>query len=934
MATTSSDTSVNELPLEYDPAENEADIYRRWVDAGCFRADASHSRRVGGGRDPFTIVMPPPNVTAILHIGHALDNVTQDVLIRWRRMSGDETLWVPGTDHAGIATQNVVERALVKEGRSRTELGREAFVARTVQFVSDTGGEIIEQLRALGASADWSRLAYTLSPRLSRSVREAFVRLYEEGLIYRGHRVIHWCPRDLTSLSDEEAEHKDEDGKLYYIRYPVAGQPGRFVVVATTRPETMLGDVAVAVHPDDARYRDLIGRTLALPLVGIEIPVIADDAVDPAFGTGAVKVTPAHDPNDFEIGRRHNLPMPVVMTPYATMEDGADSVDRVRPPFRGLDRFVAREAIVAELTAQQLIDKITPHAHSVRHCYRCATIVEPRLSDQWFVRMAPLAAPALDAVRTGTLRILPERHIAVYTNWLENIRDWNISRQLWWGHRIPVWYCDACNWTAALRDDPTACGGCGAHDRLRQDEDVLDTWFSSWLWPLSTLGWPDDTPDFRAFYPTDTIVSGPDILFFWVARMVMAGLHFAGQVPFQTIYLHGIARDSDRNKMSKSKGNGIDPLDVVRLFGADALRYTLIAGMGLGTDITIDSSSLDKAFAPGRNFVTKLWNIGRHAILAKLGDDPVQRIGEFPAGALTRADAWILDRLDAAIAACADALGPARPDTPPPRSGVPRWTPDERLAGLRLNEYAEAARGFIWNDLADWYVEHCKARLTPDWDRADREVARAVLVHALDGGLRLLHPIVPYITEALWQHLPTTDPGTFLATTRWPLVRDGVSHARGSEYDRVRDAVRALNKIRADYAITNNRPLDATVVPGRTSRDVYVEEALAIGRLTNTDVRIADHADGAAAATAILADGATLIVPLAGVIDVAKECARLRAERDELALQLDKLRQRLGNETFLSRAPREVVDGEQHKEREWTVRVAQLEEKVRGLCGA
>jgi valyl-tRNA synthetase len=523
--------------------------------------------------------------------------------------------------------------------------------------------------------------------------------------------------------------------------------------------------------------------------------------------------------------------------------------------------------------------------------------------------MAPLAAPALAALRDGRLRILPERWEGVYVNWLENIRDWTISRQLWWGHRVPVWTCDACQWTGALREDPAACPGCGAAtDTLRQDEDVLDTWFSSWLWPLSTLGWPDDTPDFRAFYPTAMIVTGSDILFFWVSRMIMAGLHFTGQPPFQTVYLHGIVRDTQREKMSKSKGNGIDPLEVVRLYGADTLRYTLIAGMGLGTDVIVDPTNLEATFAPGRNFVTKLWNIGRHAVLAKLDGEPVRRIGEF-ATELTRADAWILGRLDTGIAGC-----------------------NAALEGLRLNEYAEAARTFVWNDLADWYVEHCKARLAPGWDRRDREIARAVLVHALDAGLRLMHPIVPFVTETLWQALPTTDAGTFLATAAWPLARDEIDPARGLEYERVRDAVGALRQIRADYRIPPGRVLDAVVIPVPAATPVFVEEADAIGRIARYTVRVVAETPAGAAAAAVLSDGSRVVVPLEGVIDVAKECARLRAERDQLASQLDALRKRLAG-PFAAKGRPDVVAAERRKAEEWTGRLSQLDGHLRALCG-
>ena len=585
-----------ELPTTYNAAEVESALYARWQATGTDTADAHRVTRLGGECEPYTIVMPPPNVTAILHVGHGLNNTVQDVLIRWRRMAGDEALWVPGTDHAGIATQNVVEKQLAAEGSTRGALGREAFVTRTQQFVETTGGEILEQLKAIGCSADWTRTAYTLSAPLSSAVTEAFVRLFEEGLVYRGHRVIHWCPRCMTSLSDEEAEFNDTQGALYHLRYRVDGDPSVSITVATTRPETMLGDVAVAVNPTDERYASLLGKHVILPIVGIRIPVIADTYTDAAFGSGAVKITPAHDANDFDVGTRHHLDAPVVIDAEARMNGLGDALERVPPELRGVDRFEARERIVQMLRDSGALVKVEPHAHSVRHCYRCDTVVEPRLSDQWFVKMAPLAQPALEAVRTGRIRILPERWEAVYLNWLEGIRDWNISRQLWWGHRVPVYYCDACGAAPiASRTPITQCAACGA--AARQDDDVLDTWFSSWLWPISTLGWPnEDADDLQAFYPGDVLVTAPEILFFWVSRMIMSGLHFMGDVPFHTVYLHGTVRDMQHRKMSKSLGNGIDPMDVVHRYGADSLRWTMIAGMGLGVDVLLDPQDLEKSF--------------------------------------------------------------------------------------------------------------------------------------------------------------------------------------------------------------------------------------------------------------------------------------------------------------------------------------------------
>ncbi|HET7586426.1 MAG TPA: valine--tRNA ligase [Gemmatimonadaceae bacterium] len=921
--------SPSELSAQYDPAGVERAIYQRWLDAGVFVAHAGRSRAAGGDLVPFTIVIPPPNVTAVLHMGHGLDNVAQDLLIRWRRMAGDEALWVPGTDHAGIATQNVVERALTAEGLTREGVGRQAFVTRTEQFVERTGGRILEQLQAIGCSCDWTRTAYTLSPALSRAVREAFVRLYDAGLIYRGHRVIHWCPRCLTSLSDEEAEFENETGRLYHIRYPLADDPSRGITVATTRPETMLGDVAVAVHPEDDRYRALIGRRVRLPIAGVEIPIIADEFTDPEFGTGAVKITPAHDANDFEVGVRHALPMPVVIAPDATMINGQDAAARVPADLVGLDRTAARERVVAMLRDAGLLVNVETHEHAVRHCYRCHTVVEPRLSDQWFVRMAPLAEPALAAVRDGRIRIVPERWEGVYDHWLTNIRDWNISRQLWWGHRIPVWYCDACGGEPIVqRTDPSACPSCGG--ALRQDPDVLDTWFSSWLWPISTLGWPDeDAPDLRAFYPTDVLVSGPDILFFWIARMIMAGFFFIGKHPFHTVYLHGIVRDPQHRKMSKSLGNGIDPLDVVRLYGADALRYTVIAGMGLGVDMTLDHENLETSFAPGRNFTTKLWNIGRF-LLGNVGDGDVQPLDAIDPAHLQRADEWILARLDAAIAACDAALGPSRP----PHG---RWSGAERRTGMRLNEYAETARSFVWNELADWYVESTKGRLAAGG--ADGEVARAVLVHVFDAALRLLHPIVPFITEALWQRLPVggrrDGDGALLAGARWPRARGGAAE-RAREFELVVQSVSALRQLRAEYRVPPGTRVRATLSGASdAAHAVLGEEHALIGRLAGAEVSAARDGVGLApgsAAHALLTDGSSVVMHLEGVVDVERECVRLRGELEELDRQLGALRGRLQNERFLARAPAAVVEGERKKAEEWSARREVLARKVEALC--
>jgi len=948
------------LPDRFDPSA-ESKIYEQWLDAGCFHADAKRSTRLGGDRDPFTIVIPPPNVTAILHLGHALDDVTQDVLIRWARMNGQETLWVPGTDHAGIATQNVVEKQLSKEGKTRFDLGRAAFVKRTEAFVAETGGVILRQLRAIGASADWSRTAYTLSSELSVAVREAFVRLYDDGLIYKGHRVIHWCPRCLTSLSDEEAEFEEETGAIYHIRYrlsvagsrqaentqPTAGAAGaeNGLIIATTRPETMLGDVAVAVNPNDPRYASLVGKTVRLPILDIDIPVIADEYADPQFGTGVVKITPAHDANDFEVGKRHNLPMPVVIDEYGMMAEGAEAKGRVPAFVKGDERFAARKKLVKALQDSGALVKTEQHQHNVRHCYRCDTVVEPRLSDQWFVKMAPLAKPALEGVRTGAIRILPQKWEGVYVHWLENIRDWNISRQLWWGHRIPVWYCKDCDPPYDMhvsRTDLTACPHCGGP--VKQDDDVLDTWFSSWLWPLSTLGWPDDdAEDLKAFYPTDVLVSGPDIIFFWVARMIMAGYRFSGRSPYHTVLLHGMARDAQHRKMSKSLGNGLDPLEVVRLYGADAMRWTLISGMGLGADIILDPNDLEKTFATGRNFVTKLWNIGRF-LLEKAGTAAVTPIDKVPASKLQRVDHWILWRLDQAIAECDAALGPLRPTTSLDNPDRVRWTDSERTSGMRLNDLAETARRFVWNELADWYLESIKTRLADGGD--DAEVARAVLVHVFDSALRLLHPVVPFVTEAIWQQLPSHRANTFLPVAEWPRESARADVNRAQEFDLVRETVGALRQIRAEYAVPPATSIDAVVVPGAGNGsqlrvgDVFAstgagggEAAATVAKLAKATLTVSTSAPGGAAAHAVLTGGTSLVVPLAGLVDVERECSRLRGELESLEKQLQSLESRLSNEKFVSKAPADVVAGERKKLGEWSARRQQLREKVQALCG-
>ena len=757
------------LAPQYSAAAIEAPLYADWQARGLFApSDAP-------GAKPYVIVIPPPNVTDVLHMGHGLNNTVQDVLIRFERMRGRAALWLPGTDHAGIATQNVVEKLLAAEGKTRFDLGRAAFVERVWAHVRLKGDTILQQLKAIGCSCDWSRTRFTLDPAMSRAVREVFVRLWEEGLIYRGYRVIHWCPRCHTALSDEEAEHADVEGALYYIRYPMAdgGEP---ITVATTRPETLLGDVAVAVNPEDGRHRAFVGRHVVLPIAELEIPIIADEHVEAGFGTGFVKITPAHDADDFEVGRRHDLATPIVMTADARMGDaalGGKPGGRVPAPLFGMDRFEARKAIVAMLKERGLLEKVESRLHAVRHCYRCDTVVEPRLSDQWFVTMEPLAAPALEAYRQGRVRFIPERRGDEFEQWLTGIRDWNISRQLWWGHRIPVWYCDRCGLQQAFREDPVACPACGGP--LRQDEDVLDTWFSSWLWPFSTLGWPEATADLERYYPTDVLVTAPEIIFFWVARMIMAGIHFVGRVPFHTVYLHGTVRDTHHVKMSKSLGNGIDPIEVVNRYGADALRFAVTNGLGVGTDIILDPNDLDTSFASGRNFANKLWNVGR-LLLSSLGDGPLPALAEVPAGELTLPDRWIVSRL----------------------ARVARET-TEHLERFRLNDAVGTPYHFLWDDFADWYLEEIKPRLRGDVEGGD--VARAVAAHVFDTVLRLLHPGMPFITEELWRRLPGHADASIMVAS-WPGPDAGRADPEAERgFGFVQAVINAVRAIRADYDV-------------------------------------------------------------------------------------------------------------------------------------
>ncbi len=901
---------TQELAPRLDPRAIEPARYSRWMEGGYFHVPASAV--LEEGREPYVIVIPPPNVTAALHMGHGLNDTVQDVLIRWRRMQGRATLWVPGTDHAGIATQNVVERRLAAEGLSREQLGREEFLRRMWEFVTATGGTILDQLKAIGASCDWERTRFTLDDDLQRAVREVFVSLYEKGLIYRGKYIINWCPRCLTALSNEEAEAEETAGTLWHLRYPLAASAsaaaaraaaaegsavgrlddGRwYLTVSTTRPETMLGDTGVAVHPDDARYQGLIGAAVELPLTARTIPVVADAAIDPEFGSGFVKVTPAHDPNDFEIAARTGLPSLDVMTPDARMND------EVPEAFRGLDRFAARKAVVAAFKEQGLFAGEQAHTHAVPHCYRCHTVVEPRLSEQWFVKMKPLAEPALRASRDGTITFTPKHWQRVYEHWMENIRDWCISRQLWWGHRIPVWYCE-CGERIVPREDPTECPKCGS-TKLEQDPDVLDTWFSSQLWPFSVFGWPRETDDLKAFYPGHTMVTAPEILFFWVARMIMMGYEFRGAAPFTEVYLHGTVRDMKGRKMSKSLGNGIDPLEVVHAYGADAMRYTIVSQCAVGTDINLDHENVEAAFANGRNFANKIWNAGRFALMS-LGDAPVRRLDDV-AGALELEDRWILSRLQRATASAT-----------------------ENLARFRLHEYAEGLYHFFWGDVCDWYLELVKSRLAPGTDVESREAARSTLVTVLDHAMRLLHPVIPFVTAELWSRLPVpagTTRADDLIVARWP---EPMARWESDDAERGMAAFQELivevRRLRKEYGIPEGGRVAIHVWGGSDGFPALVRDQIpALEQLARVN-RIHTEAGHGVGAHAVLKSGVEVFLPLEGVIDLERERARLREEIAKLQGLHAGTSKKLENEAFVARAPAEVVQ----KERD---RLAQLEEQ-------
>ena len=944
----SSGAPQNPMPPAYDPRRVEKDRYRWWEEQGFFAPEASGLPTPGWV--PFAMVLPPPNVTGRLHLGHALTATIQDTLARWRRMVGDKVLWLPGTDHAGIATQFVVEQALAADGLDRRAMGRERFLARVWDWVADTGATIQDQHRRLGASLDWTRERFTLDEGPSRAVAATFQDLHRKGLIYRGERIINWCPRCHTVLSDLETEYEDAQGSLWHIRYPYADGSGRSVTVATTRPETLLGDTAVAVHPDDDRYRDLVGGSVVLPVLGRRIPVVADEHVDRDFGTGALKVTPAHDANDFEIGKRHGLAIIDVMDPDGAMNAEAG-------PYRGVDRFQARDRIVAQLQDEGLLERVEPYANRVGHCYRCAVVVEPRVSIQWFVDTPPLARPAAQAVRDGRIRIVPERFEATYLNWMDNIRDWCISRQLWWGHPIPAWYCADCDGdrlTVVLAEplaapgsgdpvaeapyrelravhglshdavlgradrvdaaqdaapivaaqDPAACPRCGSSD-LVQDSDVLDTWFSSALWPHSTLGWPDDTSDLARFYPTAVLETGYDILFFWVARMVMLGLENTGRVPFSVVYLHGLIRDAQRQKMSKTRGNVIDPLDTIDEFGTDALRMAMTIATTPGNDTALTPGRLEA----GRNFANKLWNGARFVVGSIQHPDEAPSWPDVP---VHREDRWIMSRLQRATE-----------------------TVDRMLHDFQLGQAEQVLRDFLWDEFFDWYIELAKVRL-----RAGDRTPVPYLAAVLEQSVRLLHPFMPFVTEEIWQHLtdraPEYDekPGSLMMAS-YPDGRPALVDADAErEMADLIDLVHAVRNARAELRIEPSRAVDAIVDAGASTQAIRQETnaVRALARVGSLSLLGKDdpRPDPREVKTAVLG-GITVMLPLAGLVDTAAERGRLSAELDDARKRAADLGQRLANDGFRSRAPAAVVEKEEARLAETQERMSRLEDELARL---
>lgn len=881
-------TEEHNIPKVYDPASVEKKWYEFWEKNRYFHAEPEP------GKKPFSIVIPPPNITGKLHMGHALDNTLQDILIRWHRMMGDNTLWMPGYDHAGLATQIKVEEVLKKEeGKTRFDLGREEFVKRVWAWKEEYGDRIINQLKCLGISCDWERKRFTMDEGCSRAVRETFVSLFEKGLIYKGTRITNWCVNCHTALSDIEVEHEDTPGHLWYVRYPVVGEEDTYLTIATTRPETIPGDTAVAVNPEDERYAKLIGKTLRLPVLNREIPVIADSYVDTKFGTGAVKITPSHDPNDYEMGLRHNLPEIVVIGKDGVMTEEAG-------PFAGLERYECRKQIVARLKEEGYLVKIEEHSHAVGHCQRCHNIVEPLVSTQWFVKMQPLVKAAVDCVTDGRTQFVPERFTKNYTGWMENIHDWCISRQIWWGHRIPVWYCDDCGEMSASRTDLEKCPKCGS-THIHQDEDALDTWFSSALWPFSTMGWPDNTELLKQFYPTSVLVTGYDIIFFWVARMLIMGMEFMKEIPFEKVFIHGLVRDSQGRKMSKSLGNGIDPLEVIEKYGADTLRFMLITGNTPGNDMRFYWERVEGT----RNFANKIWNASRFALMNMEGYDKDAELAPY-----TLADKWILSRLQ---------------DTVKDVTGL--------LERFELGEAGRAIYDFIWSEVCDWYIEIAKPRLYNKEAAAERATAQHVLATVLVSAMKLLHPYMPFITEEIYQCLPHEAESIMIS--KWPVADESLIDPEAERgMNAIMDSIKAIRNMRAEVNANPGKKIPAIMLISEDLREVVAHNDSYIkllGGIDNLELRPLNGEKPENAMAAVVT-GIEVYLPLAGLIDVEKETQRLSKELAAMEKDLQRAGGKLNNAGFLAKAPEDVIAKERAKYEELSGKIEAVKKRMAYLA--
>lgn len=881
-------TEEHNIPKVYDPASVEKKWYEFWEKNRYFHAEPEP------GKKPFSIVIPPPNITGKLHMGHALDNTLQDILIRWHRMMGDNTLWMPGYDHAGLATQIKVEEVLKKEeGKTRFDLGREEFVKRVWAWKEEYGDRIINQLKCLGISCDWERKRFTMDEGCSRAVRETFVSLFEKGLIYKGTRITNWCVNCHTALSDIEVEHEDTPGHLWYVRYPVVGEEDTYLTIATTRPETIPGDTAVAVNPEDERYAKLIGKTLRLPILNREIPVIADSYVDTKFGTGAVKITPSHDPNDYEMGLRHNLPEIVVIGKDGVMTEEAG-------PFAGLERYECRKQIVARLKEEGYLVKIEEHSHAVGHCQRCHNIVEPLVSTQWFVKMQPLVKAAVDCVTDGRTQFVPERFTKNYTGWMENIHDWCISRQIWWGHRIPVWYCDDCGEMSASRTDLEKCPKCGS-THIHQDEDALDTWFSSALWPFSTMGWPDNTELLKQFYPTSVLVTGYDIIFFWVARMLIMGMEFMKEIPFEKVFIHGLVRDSQGRKMSKSLGNGIDPLEVIEKYGADTLRFMLITGNTPGNDMRFYWERVEGT----RNFANKIWNASRFALMNMEGYDKDAELAPY-----TLADKWILSRLQ---------------DTVKDVTGL--------LERFELGEAGRAIYDFIWSEVCDWYIEIAKPRLYNKEAAAERATAQHVLATVLVSAMKLLHPYMPFITEEIYQCLPHEAESIMIS--KWPVADESLVDSEAERgMNAIMDSIKAIRNMRAEVNANPGKKIPAIMLVSEDLREVVAHNDSYIkllGGIDNLELRPLNGEKPENAMAAVVT-GIEVYLPLAGLIDVEKETQRLSKELAAMEKDLQRAGGKLNNAGFLAKAPEDVIAKERAKYEELSGKIEAVKKRMAYLA--